>query len=75
MPLFPLYHSAAVAFGAAPDRIAIAVARILAGESPNDVAFDMELGCEGAQEASLRAHALKPTPKARRKRKVAVRWL
>lgn len=64
-----------VAPPAAPaDPVDIAVRRILGGETPIAVAYDLELGAERAREASRRAHALKPRATPRRGRRVVSAW-
>ena len=72
--------AAAVAAYHARDRVELskvdrAVARILAGEAPLDVADDLELQGEEFREATLRVHAMKPKPKKARERKAVRRCL
>ena len=74
MPLFP-YAGRAVVFGAPPDRIDLAVASILAGESSFNAALDFGLTGDERRIAADRAKAARLKPKARLKRKVVHRWL
>ena len=72
--------AAAAAAYHARDRVELskvdrAVVRALAGESLQDVGWDLELTGDEFREVSLRVHALKPKPKPVRQRQVSRRWL
>ena len=71
-----LFRRAVEAFAPAPPHpLTVAVERILGGAAPNQVALDLGLDSEITREASRRAHALRPRPKLRRRRKAATRCL
>ena len=70
--------AAAVAAYHARDRVELskvdrATTRVLAGESLQDVSWDLELDGEQFREVAMRVNAMKPKPKKARQRQISRR--